>query len=140
MLTVDAYFGPRLNHPELTDALRENAQLLVERVNVLLEAARELRVYSPRVDPDTGTCVSGSKGNSGDGGWRPSDSKTGGPSSKHRTAHAVDIFDPVDALDTWLDDDTLYAYGLYRERASDTPGWCHLQDVAPGSGHRTFIP
>jgi hypothetical protein len=60
--------------------------------------------------------------------------------SQHRHAHAVDIFDPENALDNWLTDDTLRAYGLYREHPDSTPGWCHLQDVPPRSGHFTFVP
>jgi hypothetical protein len=139
-VNVTDYFGPRLHHPEVTDGIRQAAAELVERVNFLLDDAQGMGIYRAPIDPDTGTTVSGSKGGSGDGGFRPSESRTGSPTSQHRHAHAVDIFDPENALDNWLTDDTLRAYGLYREHPDSTPGWAHLQDVAPRSGHFTFIP
>ena len=134
------YFGPRAQHAELTDALRANADRLLAKVNRLLDRAYQEGAYSADDDPDTGTQVSGSRGGSGDGGWRSSDSTTGAAGSKHRSAHAVDVFDPLGALDDWLTDELLTIYGLWREHPEATPTWCHLADLPPASGKRTFWP
>lgn len=144
MITSDDYFGPRLGHPEITPEIQVHAQFLLEKVNALLEWAAKYGGYHWWVDPDTGTCVSGTynpnlpKHHSGDGGWRSSDSKTGGPGSKHRIARAVDVYDPNNVLDNLLSDEILELFGLYRETPKATQGWCHLQDIAPSSGKRTY--
>jgi hypothetical protein len=109
---------------------------LLVRVNTMLV---ELGWHFP-IDPDTGTPISGSKGGTGDGGFRLSTSTTGKAGSKHKTAHAVDVYDPENWLDEHITDTLLAQHGLYREHPDDTPGWCHLQDIAPGSGRRTFKP
>jgi len=106
----------------------------------MLDAARWAGVYTDKIDPDTGTRVSGSKNGNGDGGFRLSSSTTGAKNSKHKQAQAVDIYDPDDALDDWLTDERLQEFGLYREHPKYTPGWCHLQSVSPPSGNRTFKP
>lgn len=59
---------------------------------------------------------------------------------KHESAHAVDVADPLNELDAWLDDEKLASYGLYREHPDATKGWTHLQNVPPGSHNRTFKP
>lgn len=59
---------------------------------------------------------------------------------KHEQCYAVDIADPDDQLDANLDDTILADAGLYREAPHATVSWCHLQTVAPKSGHRTFEP
>lgn len=140
MITLSEYFGPRLRHAEATPEMFSAADALLNRVNGLLERARKEAGYAEEIDPDTGTQVSGSKGGSGDGGFRSSDARTGAGKSKHKLARAVDVYDPGDVLDTWLNDVILATHGLYREHPDDTPGWCHLQDIAPGSGRRTFKP
>lgn len=139
-ISAEDYFGPRLGHAEITPAIEEAATGLLFRVNKLLDRAYSEGAYGMDDDPDTGTQVSGSRGGSGDGGWRPSGAKTGAPNSKHKTAHAVDVYDPNETLDDWLTDELLTTYGLYREAPDSTPGWTHLSDVAPGSGKRTFQP
>lgn len=145
MITIEDYFGPRLGNPDATPDMHERAIALLDNVNSMLDAAC-LPIedggagYLAPTDKDTGTQVSGSKGGSGDGGFRPHDAKTGGPGSKHRQAQAVDVYDPEDVLDNWLTDDKLHRFGLFREHPEDTPGWCHLQTVPPGSGRRTFKP
>ncbi len=140
MITLKDYFGPRQNHPEATPEKYAAADALLNRVNGLLERARKEASYGEDVDADTNTQVSGSRGGSGDGGFRSSDSKTGAGKSKHKLARAVDVYDPGDVLDNWLTNKILEEEGLYREHPDSTPGWCHLQDLAPGSGNRTFHP
>jgi hypothetical protein len=59
---------------------------------------------------------------------------------KHETSQAVDVADNENDADKQISDELLASYGLWREAPSATPSWCHLQNVPPGSGHRTFIP
>ena len=132
MIDEGQYFGSKAH----TDEQEQEAEALLTRVNDMLT----FLVWDYPTDPDTGTSISGTKGGSGDGGFRLSDAKTGKPFSKHKTAHAVDVYDPEDELDFMIDDETLERFGLYREAPSATRGWSHLQDVAPSSGKRTFLP
>lgn len=146
VITVQQYFGSKFGHPDVTQLRFENALSLLMRVGELLSEARADGVNVDLIDPDTGTEISGSKGGSGDGGFRLQDSKTGAPGSAHKNGEAVDKYDPDNALDTWLDKfDTgtagntkLEYHGLFREHGDDTPGWCHIQTRAPKSGKRTF--
>ena len=140
MITLVDYFNHKLDHPEATELMKDNARDLLGKVNALLDEARNAGIYGDWVDPDTGTCVSGSKGGSGDGGFRLQSSPTGAPRSAHKQAKAVDVFDPTDALEKWCNDAILSRHGLYREHPSATPGWFHLQSKPPGSGRRTFYP
>lgn len=140
MLTIGEYFGAKFTHPDATEARKGNARELLFRVNRLLGAAEEAGVYVAPIDPDTGTCISGSKGGAGDGGFRLQSSTTGAAKSQHKEGSAVDVYDPGDVLDNWITDEILEAYGLFRERQTKTSGWAHLQSHPPGSGHRTFDP
>jgi hypothetical protein len=139
MITLEQYFkDPHTGKPKIHLAEHDNAATdLLRKVNTMLI---DLCFVFPK-DHDTGCCVSGCKGGDGDGGFRMSTSVTGGPRSQHRRGHAVDVFDPGNKLDDkLLTDEILEKYGLYREHPDDTPGWCHLQDLPPGSGRRTFYP
>lgn len=112
-----------------------NARLLLAAVTPLVEAARAAGV-DIKMNPATGTLVSGQTW----GGYRTQACPIGAPASAHKTGEAVDIYDPVNMLDSWLDDAKLEKYGLYREHPDATPGWCHLTTRAPKSGRRTFVP
>jgi hypothetical protein len=144
MITLEQYFGKKPH----TDADEKNAQFLIARVNCLLIEAESSGVIKLVIDPDTGSYISGSKGGAGDGGFRLSDSATGRAKSSHKEAKGIDIYDPQGKLDKWLDsfekpngvNKKLEMYSLYREHASATPRWCHLQTRAPKSGRRTFYP
>lgn len=136
MIDVKDYFGDKPHSEEQANS----AVVLLGRVNSLLDEARGSGAYADAVDPDTGTNISGSKGGSGDGGFRLQSSPTGAPNSAHKEAKAVDVFDPDGSLDTWITDACLSRHGLYREAPESTVGWCHLQSKSPRSGHRTFIP
>lgn len=155
MITAHQYFGPKADSPECTPQIKWNADKLLLAVNGLLDEAREAGVYDDAIDPDTGTCISGAKGGNGDGGFRLASSTTGSVKSMHRRARAVDVYDPDSRLDDWLTtfdlaggnrNTMLDKHGLYREASESTKGgtpaqdWCHLQDMAPGSGHSTFNP
>jgi hypothetical protein len=142
MITVYQYFGQKDHTQEHMD----NATLLLSRVEALIVDACDDGAFVREIDADTGTCISGSKGGAGDGGFRLSNSTTGAPTSSHKEARAVDVYDPKNALDTWLDSFEdgnggnlmLEQHKLYREASKHTPGWCHLTTRAPGSGRRSF--
>lgn len=150
MISMIEYFGTKVGHDDCTPIRRANAGTLLARVNALLADAFDEGAYKWELDPDTGTCVSGSRGGAGDGGFRLSTSTTGRPGSAHKEGEAVDVYDPENKLDDWLDsfdedaegrfNSMLEKHDLYREKGEATPGWAHLQIRAPGSGKRTYVP
>lgn len=123
------------------------AQHLLEAVNELLAEAERAGINSPTC-PNTGTQISGSKGGTGDGGFRLPTATTGSLLSSHKEARAVDVYDPGGKLDDWLDDfevgvgdnTKLAEYELYREAPDATTGWLHLTTREPKSKRRTFHP
>lgn len=127
-----------MSNPEATLEMKTNAQELLRKVDALLMRSVLDGVYGAPIDPDTGTLISGSRGGAGDGGFRLSTSTTGAAHSPHKTAHAVDVYDPANILDAWLTDEILEEFGLFRETPTATNGWCHLQDTPPRSGRRTY--
>ena len=142
MITQAQYFGAKPHTAEHAAA----ATGLLFQVNALLTEFQLVTGREPDIDPDTGTEISGSRGGAGDGGFRLPSATTGTAGSSHKQAKGVDVYDPQNRLDDWLDtaehgdgDNTLLAQaGLYREHPDATPGWCHLSTRAPGSGRRTF--
>lgn len=135
MITSQDYFKGYKGNSEITPAFEINANIMLNKVNKLL-AWMEEQGWHPAINPNTGTMVSGLK----DGGWRPQECEIGAPGSAHKQARAVDIADHDGMLDKMLNDQILEQFELYREAPASTPGWCHLTDRAPGSGHRTFQP
>lgn len=79
-------------------------------------------------------------------GWRPPslNAATRGAArhSKHMLGLACDLHDADGHIDRYCIDNAalLEELGLWLESPDSTPGWCHLQIVAPASGHRVFIP
>lgn len=134
-ITLDQYFGKYATHPDAGPGMYAAAESMLEKVNRLLGEA-EITLGEIPVNPATNSQVSGSE----NGGFRPQDCPIGAPKSSHKQARAVDIYDPHNKLDDWIDDEILTGYGLYREHPDDTQHWCHLTDKAPGSGKRTFHP
>ena len=135
MITLEELYGQWLSHPDATAARKAASAALLVSVNNLLDEAAQDGVPG-LVNPVTGSQVSGDKY----GGFRPQSCPRGAPHSAHKEGRAVDIYDPGNKLDAWLDDDTLEAFELYREAPASTPHWCHLTDRAPPSGKRTFQP
>lgn len=117
---------------ELTADIARNAEITVQRANLLLSEFRH----------DTNDTEI-RKVNSG---WRPAavNAATVGAAlrSKHMTAQAIDISDPEGDLDNWCVQhlEVLERLGLWLEHPSATKGWCHVQTVAPRSGNRVFYP
>lgn len=138
MITITPYFRnpttgeEKLHQPEHVHAAVD----LLAKVNRMLLSLG----WDFPIDPDTGSPISGKKGGSGDGGFRAPDTATGVSRSMHRSAHAVDVYDPEDKLDGLITDELMEEYGLYREHPNATPGWVHLQDLPPRSKRRTYHP
>lgn len=109
----------------LTAELRANAAETIRRVNLLLTRAGFTKRDSRS-------------------GWRPPavNAATPGaaPMSKHMKCQADDVEDNDKALQQWCmaHQDVLEEIGLWMEHPRDTPTWCHLQTVPPGSGKRVF--
>jgi len=151
MITPKQFFGAKPH----TEAQAAAAGALLLKVNALLDDYLRATDRDENIDPDTGTEISGSKGGSGDGGFRLDTATTGRKGSAHKVlpaedpdGAAVDCSDQDNGLDEWLDgfeygdgaNSMLEEHDLYREHPSATPTWCHLSDRAPGSGKRTYHP
>lgn len=134
MITRDDFFmGRDKAYPhDLTDEIEANAQVTIDRANLLLTRFRA----------ETGDTYA-RKVNSG---WRPPSVNAATPGaarkSKHMLGQAIDIDDDNGALDEWCAANllALEEIGLWLESPKHTDGWCHLQIVPPRSGNRVFIP
>ena len=136
-VTVEDYFGPWLDHKDVTAAVRVAAEDLVARVNAVCDAA-----YSDGVDfalnPKTNSYISGATL----GGFRPQDCLQGAPNSSHKMGQGIDIFDPRHKIAPWFQRHPalLRAHGLAMEHPAATPSWCHLTSRMPKSGKTVFMP
>lgn len=136
ILSLAAYVGPHAKSPDWNAARVDNAIALLLRVNALIAHLETVMGIVFRVNPGTGTCVSGKTF----GGFRPQDCPQGAPTSSHKDGAGVDLYDPDNKIDDALDDALLEKFHLYREHPSATARWCHLTTRAPRSGRRTFLP
>jgi len=135
MITPADYFKAYAGHADITPDIEANAEVLLVKVNSLLEACI-LSGFKPTANPATGTLISGQN----NGGWRPPECAIGAPSSAHKTGEAVDIYDPENELEVLIGVDELTRHGLYKEHPNATPRWLHLGTRAPRSGNRIFMP
>ena len=139
VITTDQYF----RWPGHEPALKPHEPHHMDAAIVLLSSVNHLLTrldWQYLIDSDTGCSISGAKDGRGDGGFRLATATTGARRSAHKKAHAVDVYDPADFLDSILTDELLDDYGLYREHPDATHGWCHLQDLPPASKRRSFYP
>ena len=128
MLTIDEYLSQHGagHEAELTDELRANAQVTVDKGNQLLAAFGDDRGQRS--------------------GWRPQSVNDATPNaarhSRHITCEAIDINDEDRKLQEWCMDNQakLVEFGLWMEHPIATPDWLHVQTVAPPSGKRAFFP
>ncbi len=129
MLKVEAYLSQHGagHEAELTDELRANAQVTVDKANQLLAAFGEERGLRS--------------------GWRPQSVNDATPNAAHHSRHitceAIDLDDEDRRLQEWCSADkgaNLVPLGLYMEHPIATPDWCHVQIVPPGTGMRVFFP
>jgi hypothetical protein len=133
-ITLDAFWRGRDTQyaDELTDEIRTNASLTVEKANEFLSAAQRSDI----------TTVNS--------GWRPKSvndaTRNSAKASKHLLGLAVDLPDSDGTLAEWMMDnvDVLKDLELWAEHPGWTPTWVHLQTVPPGNPPRpqvrVFIP
>ncbi len=128
-LVLSDYFGRFTETPSREVA--DNALELLARVNLLLEAAKDIEAaQNPKVNS----------------GWRPASYNATVPNaatrSKHITGQAIDLADPDGEFDDWCMEhlELLGDIGLYLEHPLSTKNWIHLQSVPPRSGRRVFYP
>lgn len=136
MISLMQYVGIYANSKDLTPQRKANALILLERVNALIEHMRNNVMF--KINPCTETQVAGLT----NGGFREQGTTVGKKFSAHKEGQAVDIYDPDNLIDKYIDayPDLLVKFDLYREHASATNGWCHLSTRPPKSGRRTFYP
>lgn len=124
-ISLEAYLMGRDKEFPLTEQMKADAAVTVERVNQLLAQFGEFRKVTS--------------------GYRPPEinQKVPGASehSNHTLCRACDIYDPKGDLDRWCIkyEEVLRVLGLWIEHHSETPGWCHCQIVPPKSGSRFFF-
>ena len=140
IITIEDYFGPWKDHPDVTEERKQNARLL-------LHACSALQYFAERDgiefldNPHTGNNVSGKTY----GGFRPQDCPQGAPSSSHKQGQGVDRYDPEGLIDAWCMNNSevgglLETCGIYIENPDATPGWSHWTTRRPRSGNRVFRP
>jgi hypothetical protein len=138
MISLEHYFGPYWDKGEDTPELRAAATRLLAAVNRVLEAALADGVALVP-NPKTGSYVSGE----GNGGFRDRRCRVGPATSKHRSAQAIDIYDPMRLFARWClrNETRLRGLGIAgMERPEWTPTWTHLQIVPVRSGTWCFVP
>jgi hypothetical protein len=133
LLTSSGKYPERAKDPSLTMGILKNGNILLDKVNALLE---EMDVESIIVNSGFRTAASNAA--------TPNASKK----SNHLTLCAIDLHDPEQKLGKKIkldyeitkDQSVLVKYGLYMEDLSATPTWCHLQFVVTKSGKHIFMP
>lgn len=140
MISKVQYLGTYAKSKDLTPNILANIDMLLTRVNRLMQTAMADGVIFP-VNPDTKSQVAGQK----NGGFREQCCTIGAPQSAHKLGMAVDLYDPFNQIDSWLMQSPVakVAYqdlGLYFEHPDATIGWSHWSIVKPKSGNRFFRP
>lgn len=146
-ITLEQYFIGREHSSEqelLASDLLEKVNYLLERFELQTNMAVKIHTHTNTNIGPAGSDGFDSVGGIHEGGFRFPDCPQGAKSSSHKILDdkgaGIDIYDPDNTIDKWVNDDILTEFGLYREAPISTPGWCHLTNRAPPSGHRTFIP
>lgn len=137
MITIEQYAGVWATSADWTPERKANGWKLLLVVNTLM-TEMESQGIQFRINPKTGSQVSGETF----GGFRPQSCPIGAPHSNHKEGLAVDIFDHTGEIDKWCmaHQYRLAFHGIYIEHPDSTPGWCHMQNIAPHSGHTVFYP
>lgn len=121
-ISASGKYPERLNSEELTKTIKDNAVVLLNKVNQLLQ---ELGITNVKVSS----------------GFRPSavNAKVKGAAKKslHMSGRAVDIYDPEHEImhKILARPDLLKKYDLWLEAPECTPSWTHLDN-----GTRTERP
>jgi hypothetical protein len=136
-VTIEQYFGPyHANYATETPEKIANARVLLKRVNSALDmysVSGGVMSFNPH---NRTSFISGH----GNGGFRPADCKVGAPRSKHKSASAIDLFDPDGRIKEFFTEAMLTQFDLYMELPRATPTWAHLQTLPPASKRRIFLP
>lgn len=137
MISLGEYLGPYKAHPDVTPAVLANASDLITRVNRIHQLAEKDGVVF-HMNPATKSRISGT----GNGGFRPRDTKVGMPLSTHKDGQGLDIYDPQRQFASWCVEHAtvLSEHGLHMEDPRWTPTWVHLQSVPPRSGKVVYVP
>lgn len=142
MISKAQYIGVHVNSSDLTPARLANIDKLLRAVNRLMMEGVKCGVIFP-TNKATKSQVSGETF----GGFRPQSCKIGAPHSAHKDGLAVDIYDPLGAIDTWVmqskEAKAIFENPLvdmYFEHPSATVGWSHWSIKRPPSGNRFFYP
>ena len=127
-LTSSGSYPDRAKSPELTPELVSNANMLLPKVNALLD---ELGIKNVKISS----------------GFRTSEANAATPNSAKKSNHciclAIDILDSDGKLDELVGkhDDLLKKYGLWQESPEHTKGWIHLDCKDRGKRDKNvFIP
>ena len=139
MISLKEYWGKYATSSDITPEIRANAERLLNKVNRLI-AEGEKKGVKFAFNAATNSQIGGS----GNGGFRPQDCPIGAPQSAHKQGCAVDLFDPRNEIDHWLNDPHTMALivelDIYMEAQIATIGWAHISIKAPRSGRRFFNP
>ena len=129
MISIDDYLTTHGKHRDrlvhVTEEIRGNAELIVGKVNALLERYGTNRLLTSGYRDPTSNATAG-----------------GAKYSWHMQGLAADIDDLAGNLGEWvLDHETaLVDIGLFAEDPRFTSGWVHVQTEPPRSGKRVFKP
>lgn len=136
-LHIEQYFGKWLTHKDVTLVIIDNAKALCTEVDKLI-ARMELDGFIFKINPNTQSIVGGETL----GGFRPQDCALGAPLSAHKQGLAVDLYDPDNAIDAWIQAHPLLIkeFNLFFEHPSATPYWSHWTIRAPKSRRKVFYP
>lgn len=133
MILVSDYFKKFHDSKEITDDVRENAQVLISKVSELLSRAgiNDVQITSGFRTTAHNTAVGGAK------------------NSAHCTGQAIDLLDSDKKIGEWCTTNiqVLMELGLYLESLSTTHrngngahSWVHLTTRRPRSGSIIFLP
>jgi len=138
MITFDQYIGKYSDSTDLNESVCHNINnKLLPTVNRLVSFIKMSgHIFLP--NPITNSIISGS----GNGGFRPQNCKTGAKNSLHKRGLAIDIYDPNNYIDRYLQHNLGLLEGLevWLELPASTYGWSHWQVLPPPSNKRIFIP
>lgn len=140
MISKAQYLGSYARSKDLTPPVLANIDILLNKVNKLMQTAMVDGVTF-QINPITKSQVAGEK----NGGFREQCCTIGAPASAHKLGMAVDLYDPFNQIDIWLNTSPVAkveyeSLGLYFEAQEATNGWSHWSIKAPASGKRFFKP
>lgn len=127
ILTSSGKYPDRQYHASCTQEVKDNAQILANRLNMLFGALQltGITINSGFRTPEANAAIANAA-----------------KKSNHMMGLAADLADPDGKLDELFLQNLpqLETYELYLESPDSTPTWAHLQSIAPRSGNRVFKP